>query len=241
MDTFQATQGLSQPERLRELDARSGAYRQLVDASLKLHQVQESERLLPMAVECIRGVFGHVSGVIVTKQDGVERHYPFGGKGVEAVAPAHVQLLTQKSMSSLNAILDGQGATRVLAVPLAMGARVHGSLLLVLGDLEHRFGSPAIDMVGLVGRHLGIALDNAAHFHELKTMGAVEGEDVIPGTLSLCESKRNYERRLIRARLRESHGNIALAARSLNMDRGQLSRLLKKYAVDKRQYKAGRN
>lgn len=241
MEAFHATQSLIQPERLREPDARSGAYRQLVDATLKLHQVQEAERLLPMAVECIRSVFGHVAGVIITREDGADRQYPFGGKGVEAIAPAHLQLLTQKSMTSLNAILDSQGATRALAVPLAMGARVHGSLLLLLGDLERRYGSAAIDMVGLVGRHLGIALDNASHFHELKTMGDVDGEESLHGTLSLCESKCNYERRLIRARLREARGNIALAARSLNMDRGQLSRLLKKYAVDKRQYKAARN
>jgi ActR/RegA family two-component response regulator len=31
----------------------------------------------------------------------------------------------------------------------------------------------------------------------------------------------------------ECHGNIAAAARTLKMDRGQLSRLLKKHRVDK--------
>jgi transcriptional regulator with GAF, ATPase, and Fis domain len=82
----------------------------------------------------------------------------------------------------------------------------------------------------MLGRHVGVALDNAIHARDLSM---VTGEEAIPAGLSLRDSKRLYERRLIRARLREAHGNIASAARSLDMDRGQLSRLLKKHGVDK--------
>ncbi len=237
MDTFQPSSGIQTADRSREVEAKTSAYRQLTDAALRFHQAQDAERLLPLTVEGLRAVFGPTVGVVVSRVDGQDRHYPFGGKVIETIPSAHIQLLTQKSMSSLNAILDGQGQTRVLAVPLLAGPRVHGCLVVLIGDAERRFGTAAIDLVGLMGRHLGIALDNALHAEELKSLQAADNAE-LQGGFSLCDSKRSFERKLIRARLRESHGNIALAARSLDMDRGQLSRLLKKYAVDKKQYKS---
>jgi|GEM_PF-7123676 DNA-binding protein Fis len=237
MDTYQPAPSIQAGDRQRESDAKVSAYRQLTDAALRFHQAQDAERLLPLTVEGLRTVFGPTVGVVVSRIDGQERHYPFGGKAIEAIPSNHLQLLVQKSMSSLNAILDGQGPTRVLAVPLLAGPRVHGCLVVLVGDAERRLGTAAIDLVGLMGRHLGIALDNAVHTQELKSLSTADNAD-LQGGFSLCESKRQFERKLIKSRLREAHGNIALAARTLDMDRGQLSRLLKKYAVDKKQYKS---
>ena len=63
--------------------------------------------------------------------------------------------------------------------------------------------------------------------------GASFTDDKIP----LSTAKRAFERWLIRVRLAENNGNIAAAARSLSMDRGQLSRLVKRHDIDKNNYK----
>ena len=53
----------------------------------------------------------------------------------------------------------------------------------------------------------------------------------------LAHAKRLFEAWLIRSRLEEAKGNIAAAARTLDMDRGQLSRLVKKHGIDRRDYR----
>ncbi|MCA9320061.1 MAG: hypothetical protein KDB53_04970 [Planctomycetes bacterium] len=57
------------------------------------------------------------------------------------------------------------------------------------------------------------------------------------GNVPLAAAKRSFERWLVQRRLAESHGNIAAAARSLQMDRGQLSRLIKRLGIDKGDYR----
>lgn len=57
------------------------------------------------------------------------------------------------------------------------------------------------------------------------------------GDDSLVHAKRSFERELIASRLSECGGNIAAAARSLNMDRGQLSRLVKRHEINKKSFK----
>jgi transcriptional regulator with GAF, ATPase, and Fis domain len=67
--------------------------------------------------------------------------------------------------------------------------------------------------------------------------GAPANGDLLAGDLSLREARRTFEGRLVASRLAVSRGNIAAAARSLDMDRGQLSRLLKRHGVDKQSYR----
>jgi len=63
------------------------------------------------------------------------------------------------------------------------------------------------------------------------------GMRLADGSVSLSAAKRAFERWLIQVRLKESRGNIAAAARHLHMDRGQLSRLVKRHDIDKRGFK----
>jgi transcriptional regulator with GAF, ATPase, and Fis domain len=119
---------------------------------------------------------------------------------------------------------------RVLIVPISSGLVIHGTLLVSVPQLEHRFGPAYVDLVGLMGRHLGLALDNGRRLADLG--GEVETEDSLPPDgVSLRDAKSSFERRLIKSRYLGASGNIAAAARSLGMDRGQLSRLLKRYGL----------
>ena len=56
---------------------------------------------------------------------------------------------------------------------------------------------------------------------------------VAPKSMSLHDAKLAFEHRLLQLRLYDARGNVAAAARSLGMDRGQLSRLMRKHNLDR--------
>ncbi|MAG32369.1 MAG: hypothetical protein CL908_15920 [Deltaproteobacteria bacterium] len=215
-------------------------YRQAVEGALRLHNLMDPERLLPQVPEVLRSILGPCSGILVVRQDGkdaVEGTYPFGGFDPGEAQRPQVMAIIDKAIETGTPVVDGQGANRHVAVPLGVGNRRIGALYVGVAELESRVGNAYLDLLSMLGRHVGLAIDNAIHVRDMAMVSAVGAEDVIPAGLPLRESKRLFERRLIRTRLRESRGNIAGAARSLDMDRGQLSRLLKKHGVDKIDFK----
>lgn len=234
-----------QLERVRQQapDAVVRPYRMLSEATAQLHGLAAPERLVVTALEVIRKAVGGGPGVLLLRQEEGEQAHGFGSRELESDATtlaSQVRPLTDKAMESGHAVVDGQGTSRGVAVPLVSGPRLVGALYVGPADLEARLGSGHLDILTLLGRHLAVAFDNSHHVRDLSIISAAGSEDAIPAGLSLRESKRLYERRLIRTRLREAKGNIASAARSLHMDRGQLSRLLKKHGIDKSQYRQGR-
>lgn len=82
-----------------------------------------------------------------------------------------------------------------------------------------------------------VALRRTERVRALDALAAETGLDLAAGTISLSDAKRAFEGWLIRARLEDSRGNIAAAARTLMMDRGQLSRLVKRHGIDKTSYR----
>jgi len=212
-------------------------YRLAVEGALRLHNLADPDRLLAQVAEVLRSVIGRCQGVVVVRQDGKDTSHPFGGLEAEGARSHQVAVAIDKAIESGTPVVDGAGPQRHVAIPLGAGNRRIGALFIGVADLENRLGSGYLDLLSLLGRHIGLALDNASHVQDMALVSAVGAEDVIPTGLSLRESKRLFERRLIRTRLRESRGNIASAARSLDMDRGQLSRLLKKHGIDKSEFK----
>src|SRR5262249_6798165 len=150
----------------------------------------------------------------------------------DALAGPQMALCANKAIDAGQPVVEGQGSTRGVAVPLLAGARAIGALYVMSFELERRLGPIYLDVLMLLGKHVGTALDNALHVRDLGQAGGPHEEAIPPG-LSLAESKRAFERKIVRARLRETRGNIAAAARSLDMDRGQLSRLLKRHGINK--------
>lgn len=215
-------------------------YRQSLEGTLRLHNLMDPERLLPQVPEVLRSILGSCSGVLVVRQDARDSNYPFGAFDADGAHRPQVRTVIDKAIESGTPVVDGQGADRHVAVPLGAGNRRVGALYISVRELEARVGNAYLDLLGLLGRHIGLAVDNATHVRDMAMVSAVGAEEAIPSGLSLRDSKRMFERRLIRSRLRESRGNIAGAARSLDMDRGQLSRLLKKHGINKSDFKNAR-
>lgn len=230
----------SAPEPLERGKAQEGRvhpYRAALESTLRLHNLMDPERLLPQVPEVLRGILGTCAGALIVRHEGHDTVHPIGAFDSETAQRPHVKTIVDKAIESGTPVVDGQGADRHVAVPLGAGNRRIGALYVGVHELEERIGNAYLDLLGLLGRQIGLALDNAAHIRDMAMVSAVGAEDAIPAGLSLRESKRLFERRLVRTRLRESRGNIAAAARSLDMDRGQLSRLLKKHGIDKLDFK----
>ena len=134
-------------------------------------------------------------------------------------------------------ILDGPGGTRGVGVPLAAGSEVLGAIQLQTAASAARLGTATLDLLVLLGRHAAVALRRVGG---LAAGEALTTEDLLDSTTTLREARRIFESRLVSWRLGASRGNIAAAARSLDMDRGQLSRLLKRHGIDKKAYREGR-
>ncbi|NRA94848.1 MAG: hypothetical protein HRU14_01420 [Planctomycetes bacterium] len=238
MEQGQGSQAPEPFERGRE--AQEGGvhpYRSALENTLRLHNLMDPERLLLQVPEVLRGTLGACVGALIVRHEGEDAVHPIGAFDVQTVQRPHVKTVIDKSIESGSPVVDGQGVDRHVAVPLGAGNRRIGALYVGVHALEERIGNAYLDLLGLLGRQIGLALDNAAHVRDMASVSAVGVEDAIPSGLSLRESKRLFERRLVRARLRESRGNIAAAARSLDMDRGQLSRLLKKHGINKLEFK----
>lgn len=226
-------------ERGREVvDPRTVAYRQLAEGALRLHSLGDPERVVSAALDFAKQLLG-CPGILLVQSENQEQRYPFGGPQSDALPVSQVILSAHKAMEAGAPVIDGQGTSRGVAVGLGVGARSVGALYVLVSDLERRLGSAYLDVLSVLGKHLGMALDNAFHLRDLRLTSGRSEEESEAGGLSLADAKRAYEKKLVRARLRDARGNIAAAARSLEMDRGQLSRLLKKHGIDKSSYRGG--
>lgn len=239
MDQVHGTQEGGFSERGKEAaDPKVVAYRQIAEGTLRLYSQSDPDRTIQAAIDFLKH-FLACPGVVLLQAEGVDHRHPFGGAAAEAIPQAQIAASAQKAIEAGHPVVDGQGLSRGVAIPLAAGARNVGALYVTVSELERRYGPSAyLEILVLVGKHLGTAFDIAHHVRDLGTVSASSDEaDLLSNNLSLSESKRAYEKKLIRVRLREARGNIAAAARSLDMDRGQLSRLLKKHGIDKSQYR----
>jgi len=240
MDQVHGSQAQPQERGHPAPDGNVHSYRQSLEGTLRLHNLMDPDRLLPQVPDALRSILGACTGVLVVRRDARDASYPFGNFDPDGAHRPQIKAIIDKAIESGTPVVDGQGADRHVAVPLGAGNRRVGALYIGVSELEARVGNTYLDLLGLLGRHIGLAVDNATHVRDMAMVSAVGAEEAIPSGLSLRESKRMFERRLIRTRLRESRGNIASAARSLDMDRGQLSRLLKKHGINKSDFRGAK-
>lgn len=240
MDQNHGALETGQLERARDAgEPKPQVWRQIAESALRLHVLAEPEKLLPVAADVLRQIIGPCTGIIALKLESLDVRHPFGGREADAANAASINLVLTKAMESGQTVVDGQGPGRAVAIPLQADARQIGALYVANAEFERRFGASYLEVLMPLGKHVAAAFANALRAGGAAGGAEAAGEEAVPPGLSLSESKRAFERRLVRARLRDARGNIASAARSLGMDRGQLSRLLKKHGVDKNLFRPG--
>jgi hypothetical protein len=121
------------------------------------------------------------------------------------------------------------------AFPIKRGDRGIGAVYFVHPAASGANGE-AFEVLRLVAAHVGAASVSLRQRQEASA--SPFGIDSVPGTMSLRDAKFEFESRLLQVRLDGVRGNVASAARSLDMDRGQLSRLMKKHSLDRAAFRA---
>ena len=224
----------SKPQAVEGQQVRANPYRTAVEATLWIHEILDVGRLPRKGIEVVLSVLGPCEGVLFLLRGEALEPHSFGRVPDDLPEQPAVLSAVRKAMESGTPVLDGKGADRRVVVPVIHGLQSEGALLVGVAELESRWGPSYLDILNLVTRHLGLAIQNARKVADLSATASGEG---LGAASSLRDAKREFERRLLMARLKASRGNIASAARSLEMDRGQLSRLLKRHGVDKKQFK----
>jgi hypothetical protein len=235
----------SQPERVLEEgraghEAGTAPYRLALELVVELHQLRDIEKLTDIAFDLLDRMIGPVEGVFLLRGlGGQDRRFQLGGARVDRGAPDAVgDLLLEKALESGLLVGGMPSDPRAIAVPVGVSGSVRGALYLRPSAEGRLLSAAQQDTLLLFARHLGAAIRNGLHAADLALIEGLSAAHAPVGGMSLRQAKFAFERRLIDARLRDAAGNIAAAARSLDMDRGQLSRLLKKHGIEKGRYRS---
>lgn len=216
---------------------RGWAYRQVLAGSVRLHNLGEPTRLVAAVEDVVQNLMGPTQGTVGIFLPGQDaRWISYGRQEVEGRPAEEVERAIRKVAQGLEPILLGTAEDGSFVVPLTGSRGALGGFCVRPKRLT-RIDTPTMDLLVLLGRHLGAAMENALQTQELIAIGVLSEEERLQPNVSLRDARRFFEKRLVTTRLQTANGNIAAAARTLGMDRGQLSRMLKRYGIDREEYK----
>lgn len=221
----------------------------ILDAAPRLHELREPAAVLAEAEQILLSVFPDCRYLcLLASNHGhdlrVEERIIRGNYPADETAAriACCDLVVRSGRAAFEAELDLAHEHIGACVPIPVGNSVGGALLV--DSLPTAFASS--DELNGTLRHLatqlGLALrcvaDIRARRADMRILATETGQSLNDTSLSLTDAKRAFEHWLICTRLKESRGNIAAAARSLQMDRGQLSRLVKRHELKARSFRS---
>jgi hypothetical protein len=134
-------------------------------------------------------------------------------------------------------VLDGQPPIGI-ALPVASGGRTVAAVYVAHAEIKHRAGGHDLEMLRIAAAHVGAA--SAALRAREAPVDPAAAAGVFGHARSLHDAKLAFEHRLLEIRLNDARGNVAAAARALGMDRGQLSRLMRKHQLDRAAFRGPR-
>jgi hypothetical protein len=202
----------------------AGNLLRMLDLVHRLHSAEDEEGLLAAAAAAFSAFLGSAPAVIrITHENGMVRQ-------LAAQAPGEsVGALVQRAALHGLPVIDDQPPGGVV-FPVRSADRTIG-VVYVGHPVAGKAKGPGLQVLQLVAAHVGIGSLSL----EQRRAAAASASTAAPPArdVSLRDAKFEFERRLLQLRLDEARGNVAAAARSLDMDRGQLSRLMKKHSLDR--------
>jgi hypothetical protein len=218
-------------ERLeREPGARAGSSEgrvlAILESLLRMHDAADDVALHAAASAALSALTGTPPAALRIMHAGLATRRP-----QDPLGPS-VDLMLERAIREGIPLIDPE-TPRGIAFPIGRGQRagavyvVHPASALATGE--------AFDILRLGVAHIWSASANLRQ--RQASASSPFGVDAVPGTMSLRDAKFEFERRLLQVRLDGVRGNVASAARSLDMDRGQLSRLMKKHSLDRASFK----
>jgi GAF domain-containing protein len=200
----------------------------LLEAVWRLRAAGDERSLGTAAVDAVAALLGSAPAAIrIMHEVAVSRRI-----GASAPAEGVDGLMDRAALEGLP-VLDGQPA-RGVALPIPGGGRPVGAVYVAHSGAAAQ-GATELELLKLLAAHVGAASIDLSKRETPEDPGAAA--TTAPRGLSLHDAKLAFERRLLRLRLSEAKGNVAAAARALDMDRGQLSRLMRKHLIDRTEFR----
>jgi Bacterial regulatory protein, Fis family len=224
------TDELIQREVVRKPQQAEGGFAlRLLDAVLRLRAAGDERALGSAAAEALGALLGSAPAAIrIVHELAVSRRL-----GTGAAAEGVESLMDRAAVEGLP-VLDGP-PPRGIALPIQGAGRPVGAIYVAHpGVVTH--GGIELDLLKVLAAHLGAASIDLSKRETPEDPVLAAG--AAPKSLSLHDAKLAFERRLLHLRLTEAKGNVAAAARALDMDRGQLSRLMRKHRIDRTEFRA---
>jgi hypothetical protein len=225
------TDELVERESARNATAEPVGMAWMLEVVYRLHTAMEEEGLLSAAAAAFAALLGSAPTTVRVRHDaGVPRRM-----SPEALGDAVIAIMDRAKSQGLPVIDDHPPGG--VALPVSSSDRTIGAVYVAHPGAGRAKG-PGLDLLKIVAAHVAAA-SSTFELRRSAMASPATGESV-PRDLSLREAKLEFERRLLQVRLDAARGNVAAAARSLDMDRGQLSRLMKKHALDRAAFRPAR-
>lgn len=223
-----ADEQLTQREGARRTVA-DGSPVRLLEAAHRLHAASDEHALGTAIADFFALLLGAPPVAVRIEHDiAVVRRF-----GAETLNDS-VNALLGRARSENLPVLDGHPPLGI-ALPISAAGRTIGALYVAHPEVRHRAGGPDLEILRVAAAHIGTA-SVALRAREAPSDPSAAAP-VFGRARSLHDAKLAFERRLLEIRLHEARGNVAAAARALGMDRGQLSRLMRKHAMDRASFK----
>jgi len=133
-----------------------------------LLDVAEKALLLKAHAGVSEQVVGRISAVKFTRED--FRKMPKG----EVLEAAFSQLFRDTALRSIAMEMRGSRAQSLAAVPFWGTSGMYG-VMAVGSRIEHKFGQDDMDLLGAVGRQVGVAIENAVLLQQVRKSGTIDG------------------------------------------------------------------
>ncbi len=238
----------------RDIDAASARRRarllgRILDAAPRLHERREPVAILTALEGVLLGLFPdarfllHLSSMTGADEAVTESILRSNlGDADMASGLAVAARVTAAAAAAIDCEVERAEGRLAACVPISAGDRCFGAVYLDLAAEQVGSNDELLSALRHITVLAALALSSTdvirARREELEIMATETGTSLADNSMSLPDAKRAFEHWLISARLKEAKGNIAAAARSLHMDRGQLSRLVKRHGIDARIFKS---
>ena len=218
----------------------------ILESSHRLHESHEIPEILQALVSMTQDLFPESRLLLLAKgrlNESAELEFFHNDlKGTELkFAQQLAHEVASTGIPPFSADFEVTSNRLAACVPLCAGPVFFGALYGTVPYSSLASSDELTHYLRLLGLQAGTALNTAFEIQrlgeDLTILSSDAGVDMNEDDIPLTIAKRAFERWLICARLHKSSGNIAAAARALKMDRGQLSRLVKRHKIDPQSYR----
>ena len=219
----------------------------ILESTNRLHESHEIPEILQALIGITQDLFADSLLLLMAKgrlDDDADLeiiHNDLGGSEL-SFAQRLATEVASTGVPSFSAEFEIESDRVASCIPLSIGSTFFGAFYVTIPYDVLASSDELTHYLRVLGLQACLSLKTAFEIQrlgdDLSIMSSDAGVNLAEDEIPLTVAKRAFERWLIGARLKKTNGNIAAAARALKMDRGQLSRLVKRHGIDPSEYRS---